>query len=53
VAAVALMLLLLFVLDWRRSREDALARDPRSRRDRYDPDDFLQGPLTDDLSRTR
>jgi hypothetical protein len=53
VAAAALMLLLLFILDWRQSREDTLARDPRLRNGRYDPDDFLSGPLTDDLSRTR
>jgi hypothetical protein len=53
VAAAALVLLLMFILDWRQSREDALARDPRSRANRYADDDFLSGPLTDDLSRTR
>jgi hypothetical protein len=53
VAAAALVLLLMFILDWRQSREDALARDPRSRNSRYDADDLFSGPLTDDLSRTR
>jgi len=49
VAAVALLLLVMFVSDWRRSREDELVREARLRSARYGP----EGLLTDGVAPER